>query len=93
MRRLRETVKRARDAGIKFCFVGFPVGKIYRTAAKNLPAFAEIRAYYEAFADRIGAPYLDLWAAYDDRYFGNVDHLNDAGARRLTQDIRRRCLT
>jgi hypothetical protein len=93
MRRLRATVLRAHDAGIKFCFVGFPVAKAYRIAAGDFRVFAEIRTFYKAFADQIGAPYLDLWDAYDDRYFTNVDHLNDSGAQRLTREIQRRCLT
>lgn len=93
MNRLRAALERAQAAGANLCLVGFPVGEIYREVAGKFPVFSEIRAFYKALAGRLGAPYLDLWGAYDDRYFSNVDHLNDAGARRLTREIKRRCLT
>ena len=91
MRRLRAALKRAQDRGVDLCLVTFPVGGTYRAVAGKFPIFAEIRAFYKNLAAGIGATHLDLWGAYDDRYFANVDHLNQDGSRRLTREIRRRC--
>ena len=91
MKRLLDTLKRTLEAGIKLCLVTFPVSSAYREAAGDFPIFAEIRAAYGALAEDLGVAYVDLWDAYEDEYFGNVDHLNRDGARRLSGNLRRAC--
>jgi len=91
MKRLRDTLERTRDAGVTLCLVTFPVSSAYRDAAGYFPIFNHIRASYSALAEDIGITYVDLWDAYGDDYFGNVDHLNGDGARRLSGDLRRAC--
>jgi len=91
MTQLRATLRRAKESGLEICLIGFPVSGIYRKAAAELPLFLDIRNFYKGFARQFDMEHFDLWDAYDDRYFTNVDHLNDAGARRMTREIRRRC--
>ena len=91
MKRLRDTVKRTQDAGVMLCLVTFPVSSTYREAAGYYSVFSDIRVYFDAFARELGITYVDLWDAYEDDYFGNVDHLNRDGARRLSSDLRHAC--
>jgi hypothetical protein len=91
MMRLRETLTRARNAGVAICIVTFPVGSAYREAADHYPVFADIRAEYGALAADAGLIYVNLWDEYEDDNFDNVDHLNSIGARRLNTDLRNAC--
>ncbi len=91
MKHLLGTLKRARDAGITLCLVTFPVSSAYRDAAGYFPIFSDIRAAYGALAEDLGIAYVDLWDAFEDDYFGNVDHLNRDGSRRLSDELRRLC--
>lgn len=91
MKRMRESLKQVRDAGITLCLVTFPVSSAYRKAAGEFPIFSNIRTDFSVLADELGISYFDLWDAYEDDYFGNVDHLNQDGARRLSGDLRRVC--
>lgn len=91
MKRLQGSLVRARDAGITLCLVTFPVSTAYRDAAGDFPVFSKIRNAYGTLATDLDITYVDLWEAYGDDYFANVDHLNDDGARRLSDDLRRVC--
>ncbi len=91
MKQLRGTLERTRDAGVTLCLVTFPVSSAYRDAAGQFPIFGQIRAAYGALAEKVGIAYVDLWDTYEDDYFGNVDHLNQDGSRRLSDDLRRIC--
>lgn len=91
MKRLRGTLEWVRDAGVTLCLVTFPVSSAYRDAAAYFPIFDDIRTAYRALADDLRITYIDLWNAYEDDYFANVDHLNRDGSRRLSGDLRRVC--
>jgi hypothetical protein len=91
MKRLRDTLTRVRDSGVTLCLVSFPVSSTYRDAAGYYPIFDQIRADYAALSTDLGITYVDLWDAYGDDNFANVDHLNQDGAIRLSGDLRRIC--
>lgn len=90
-RQLERSLADLATAGIDVCLVIFPVSRAYRDSAAQQPEFAAVRQYYRETARKTGARLVDYWQTYDDRLFGNIDHLNEDGARLLTEAIHRDC--
>ncbi len=84
----RRTLAFLKSRGAEVCVITSPVSAEYFRYASRQPRLAEVQSFVERAARESGARYVNFYDAFAqpayDRYFRDMDHLNDIGAPLFT---------
>ncbi len=88
----RDILNYLKERQAEVCLVTFPVSPAYAGEAKRFPEFEEARFSFQDMASTYGFSYASYWDSLEDSArFTNEDHLNEEGAKELTQKIVKDC--
>lgn len=76
--------------GIEIHIEQTPVGQLGLERMKESGYWASYMAFLQQIADRYDVDVNMTTPSYEDSYFSDNRHLNDAGAERFTQELRER---
>jgi hypothetical protein len=87
-RSYRRTLAYLRSRGAEVCVITSPVSSEYLRYASKEPGLAAVQSFVRETAQQYGARYVNFYDLYAqpgyDRYFRDMDHLNQIGAPLFT---------
>jgi len=79
------------DKKINVCLVRYPVSSIYLNKVNAIKIFKDVDTELKKVAKNNNLIFLDLTSLFDDKYFGNTDHISASGKKFLTKTVSRGC--